>query len=74
MSSIREKKSAIHKHTNLGALMRKYNTVDDVLYSFSMTSDLIHEDMDFTVEEFCDWTGADMEELIEDLIKATNIR
>ncbi len=69
------KKSTFHKHVNLGALMRQKDAVMDVLYSYtSSISDFIHDDMDFTIEEFCDWTGADMEELIQDLTKAVSVR
>ena len=74
MSSLHQKKSAIHKHSNLGTLMRQNDEVEEILYSYTNVSDLIHDDMDFTVEEFCDWTGADMEDLITDLIKVISKR
>jgi len=63
-------KALINKSENLGNLMRKHRDLDEVLYPYVAGSDFVHEDMDFTIEEFSDMTGADLEELLEEINKA----
>lgn len=63
------KKKTVKKNQNLGQLMTKHRDLADLLYGYASTADLVYEDMDFTIEEFCDMTGADLEELIEDINK-----
>ena len=70
------KKSGMHKgpgidsKTHLGKLMQKHRDVDEVLYSYTTNVDMVFDDMDFTVEEFADITGAAVTDLVEDLAKA----
>ncbi len=67
-----KKRQAIEKNANLGKLMATYRDVDEVLYPYVSSVGLVYEDMDFTIEEFADITGADVEELIDDITKAIN--
>lgn len=59
------KKKGVAGNENLGKLMRKHRDLDDVLYSFTANLDMVFEDMDFTIEEFSDMTGTDLEELLD---------
>ena len=68
------KKKSVDRSMNLGILMKKYRDVEDALYPFTSNMDMVFEDMDFTVEEFADIVGADVEELIEALDKAVYAR
>ena len=67
------KPTGIHKAANLGILMRKYRTVEDVLYEYTANMDFVFEDMDFTIEDFSDMTGADLEELMDALNRAIKL-
>ncbi len=60
-------KASVPKSSNLGSLMRKYRDLEDVLYPYISSSDMVYEDMDFTIEEFSDMTGADITELMEEI-------
>jgi len=64
------KSKGLNKSANLGKLMRKYRGVEEVLYTYTANSDMVYDDMDFSIEEFSDMTGADLEELLRDLEKA----
>ncbi len=61
------KKKGIDKSENLGKLMQKHRALEDVLYSYTSNSDMVYEDMDFTIEEFSDMSGADLDELLHDI-------
>ena len=63
------KGSGINGSTHLGKLMYKYRDVDEVLYPYVTSADLVYDDMDFTVEEFADITGASVNELIDELTR-----
>ena len=60
---------SINPSTHLGKLMYKYRDVDEVLYPYVSSADLVYDDMDFTVEEFADMTGASVNDLIDELTK-----
>ena len=62
-----KKAKKISARENLGTLMRKHRDLEDLLYSYSSRADLVYEDMDFSIEEFSDITGADLEELLEEI-------
>ncbi|MDJ0839363.1 MAG: hypothetical protein QNK37_22785 [Acidobacteriota bacterium] len=47
--------------------MQKHRALEDVLYSYTSNSDMVYEDMDFTIEEFSDMSGADLDELLHDI-------
>ncbi|MCG8671239.1 MAG: hypothetical protein MI867_17670 [Pseudomonadales bacterium] len=68
------KKKGFSKSENLGKLMNKHRQIEDVLYTYTATGDMVYEDMDFTIEEFSDMTGADLEELLEDLNNAVKVK
>ncbi len=68
-SSIRSKSSLIDPHANLGVLMRKFPRIEEVLFALTMHTEFVYEDMDYTVEEFAEIVGADLDEFIEDLTK-----
>ncbi|PIE91398.1 MAG: hypothetical protein CR997_01010 [Acidobacteria bacterium] len=65
--SMKKKKKLINARMNVGLLMRKYKGVDDLLFSKTSNLDIVFEDMDFSIEEFSDITGCDLEELLEEL-------
>lgn len=67
-------KKGLSKRENLGNLMRKYHQLEEVLYTYTANSDMVYEEMDFTIEEFSDMTGADLEELLHDLEVAIKTR
>ena len=69
-----QKNKGLDKSLNVGVLMRKYRTVEDVLFRHVINSELVYEDMDFTIEEFSDMTGADLEELLEELNEAIRVK
>lgn len=69
VGSIRHKRQLIDPHANLGLLMRKYPRIEDVLFPLTIHSEFIYEDMDYTVEEFAEIVGTNLDDLIEDLTK-----
>ena len=71
-SGIKQRKK-IHAKMNLGQLMRKHRDLDEVLYPYLVSSDWIFEDMDLTIEEFSDISGADLEELLEEIGKVVKL-
>lgn len=70
LSSIKGSRAHISPRTNLGHLMTKHRNVDEVLYSYTSHSEWVFEEMDFTIEEFADMTGADVEDLVNALQQA----
>jgi len=64
-SSLKGKARMVNKTTNLGLLLRKYGDLEEELFPFTASTDVIHEDMDLTIEEFCEIVGADTDEVIE---------
>lgn len=62
--------ASIKSSANLGKLMRKHRDLDQVLFPHVSRSDFVYEDMDFSIEEFSDMTGADLNELLDDINKA----
>lgn len=67
-------KKGISKSENLGPLMRKHRDLEEALYPFTSSIDMVFEDMDFTVEEFSDIVGADLQELLDAIDEAIKIR
>ena len=67
------KKKGVDKSMNLGKLMRKHRDLADVLYRYTANADFVYEDMDFSIEEFSDMTGADLEELLADINEAIRL-
>ena len=63
---------SITKNMNLGMLMRQYRDLDDILYPYASNLGLVYEDMDCTIEEFADMTGADVQELLVDINRVVN--
>ena len=57
----------INKQDNIGRLINKYRDLDEVLYPFVTGIDMVYDDMDFTIEEFADIAGADVEEVISEI-------
>ncbi len=70
----RHKKKGVAGNENLGKLMRKHRDLEDVLYSFTANLDMVFEDMDFTIEEFSDMTGNDLDELLTAIDAAIKYR
>ena len=68
------KNKGVSKGENLGKLMQKHRSLEDVLYSYTSTSDMVYDDMDFSIEEFSDMSGADLNELLADINKALKPR
>jgi hypothetical protein len=64
-SSLKGKARLVNKTANLGLLLRKYGELEEELYPFTASTDVIHEDMDLTIEEFCEIVGVDTEEVLE---------
>ena len=62
-----QKRAVIDSGANLGKLILQYKDVDEILYPYVTNSDLVYEEMDFTIEEFAEITGADVEDLINDI-------
>ncbi|CAM2009707.1 hypothetical protein [Acanthopleuribacter pedis] len=62
-----KKKRRVSGKDNLGKLMRAHRDLEDLLYGYSSRADFVYDDMDFSIEEFSDMTGADLEELLEDI-------
>ena len=72
-SSKGRKETKVTGKMNLGFLLRKNRDASDVLYPYVTNADWVFDDMDLSVEEFSDITGADLDELIEDLSKVCKI-
>ena len=49
--------------------MRKFPRIEEILFALTLHSEFVYEDMDYTVEEFAEIVGADLQTLIEDLTK-----
>jgi len=64
------RKQGLSKRENLGNLMRKHRQIQDLLFTYTANQDMVYDEMDFTIEEFSDMTGADLVELLEELEKA----
>jgi hypothetical protein len=62
-----ETRRVVTSKTNLGSLMAKYPLVEEVLYSKTTNLDMVFEEMDFSVAEFCEITMCDLEELLGEL-------
>ncbi len=60
-------KAKVDKKSNVGKLMSKYRDVDEVLWHYVSGGDMVYDDMDFTIEEFADITGAEVDELIKEI-------
>lgn len=58
---------------NLGVLLRKNREAADAIYPFVSNSDMVFDEMDFTVEEFSDITGADIDDILEALNKVCRV-
>ncbi len=69
---IQRGKASVPKSANLGNLLRKYRDLEDVLYPYVTASDMVYEEMDFTIEEFSDMTGADIVELMAEINKVVH--
>ena len=67
-------KKGLDPRQDLGKLMRKHRNIEDTLYGYVSSSGLVYEDMDFTIEEFSDMTGASLSELLADLERAMKAR
>jgi len=65
--STKNRAKKVQAKMNVGILMRKYKGVDDLLYSKTSNLDVVFDDMDFSIEEFSDITGCDLEELLQEL-------
>jgi len=65
--SMKTKTKKVSGKDNVGILMRKYKGVEDLLYTKTSNLDVVFEDMDFSVEEFSDITGCDLDELLAEL-------
>lgn len=52
---------------HLGQLMRKNRDLEDLLHGYCSRADFVYEDMEFTIEEFSDITGCDLDELLEEI-------
>jgi len=61
------KRKNITGKMNLGQLMRKHPGLRDYLFSLVTNSDWVFDDMDFSIEEFSDISGADLEEMLEEI-------
>ena len=59
---------------NLGVLMRKFRDVEEILFPYVTSVGLVYEDMDCTIEEFADMTGADLDELIIEISRVISKR
>ena len=47
--------------------MRQHRDLEDLLYTYSSRADFVYEDMEFSIEEFSDITGCDLDELLEEI-------
>ena len=63
------KKKILDQNTHLGRLMNQYSDVDEILYPYVVNSGWVYEEMDFTIEEFAEITGADLKDLLVDLTR-----
>lgn len=52
---------------HLGKLMRQHRDLEDLLHAYSSRADFVYEDMEFSIEEFSDITGCDLDELLEEI-------
>lgn len=72
--------SGLHKgkrvtgNMNLGKLMRQNSELEDYLYSVVTNTDWVFDDMDFSIEEFSDISGVDLEELLEEINQRVKLR
>ena len=57
----------VNKKSHIGKLMAKYSDLDEVLYPYLSGIGMVYDEMDFTVEEFADITGAEADEIVSDL-------
>jgi hypothetical protein len=71
--STKKKAKKVSGKDNIGILMRKYKDVEDLLYTKTSNLDVVFEDMDFSVEEFSDITGCDLDELLAELEQIVSV-
>ncbi len=51
----------------VGELLRRYPYLDEIFYSFTDNPNLVFDDADYSLRDFAEMVGADIEELIKDL-------
>lgn len=73
LSSKDQRTTKVTGKMNLGMLIRKNREAADAIYPFVSNSDWVYEDMDLSVAEFSDITGADIDEVIEELNKVCSM-
>jgi len=61
------KRKSVQKSDNVGLLMRDHQDLDEVLFTYVVNTEMVYDEMDFTIEEFAEITGADLDELINEI-------
>ncbi|MCB1051677.1 MAG: hypothetical protein H6510_04050 [Acidobacteria bacterium] len=73
-SSLKSKNRLVQRNANLGLLLRKYPALEEELYPLTASTDVIHEDIDLTIEEFCEIIGVDEQEVMDIIEKVMKTR
>ncbi len=65
-----KKRRSVEKKSHLGQLMQEYRELDELLFTYVTNTEMVYDEMDFTLEEFAEIIGVDVEELIEEINRA----
>jgi len=54
----------------VGDLLKRYDYLDEIFFQFTDNENLVYDEAEYTLVEFCEMTGADSDDLIRALQKA----
>lgn len=69
-----KKEKKLSGKANVGQLIRKYPDVQEYLFTLMTNSDMVYEDMDFSIEEFSDIAGADLDDMLTEISEIIRYR
>lgn len=58
----------------VGDVLKRYPFLDEVLYMFTDNTNLVYDEAEYTIKEFADMVGADVEDILKDCKKAISKR
>ncbi len=58
----------------VGEVLKRYPYLDEIFYMFTDNPDLVFDDADYSLRDFAEMVGADIEELLRDLQKKIDAR
>lgn len=58
----------------VGEILTRYPFLDEVLFQFTESTNLVHDDADYSLRDFAEMVGADVEDIIKELKKGLSKR